>query len=265
MAEKKKKTCFVISPIGNNKSDVRIRADKVLKYIIAPCMEVLGYDYPLRADKISEPGVITSQVIEHILNDDLIIADLTGHNANVFYELAIRHASRKPVVQIIDINDDIPFDVSSNRIIQFSHIDLESVDSCKTEIINQVRAIEENPSLSSNPISQTIDLQPLRQSDDPVVKSNLTIIKMINGLQNELSSVKSVLSGFANVPLQLTPISSFYTAAGIPVSVGSHVHASGLHPAYYPVTGRATIAAMPPIEGMLQPENEEDKPHFMKD
>ena len=105
-------------------------------------METLGYDYPLRADKISDPGVIASQVIEHILNDDLVVADLTGYNANVLYELAIRHAVRKPVIQIIGIADDIPFDLSPNRIIKFSDKDLESADNCKKEIIDQVRAME---------------------------------------------------------------------------------------------------------------------------
>jgi hypothetical protein len=134
MAEKKKRSCFVISPIGEEQSEIRNRANQVLRHIITPCVQELGYDDPIRADRIAIPGVITSQVVEHILNDDLVIADLTGHNANVFYELSIRHIIRKPLVQIIDIKDRIPFDIATSRTIPFDYKDLDSVAHCKDEL-----------------------------------------------------------------------------------------------------------------------------------
>lgn len=95
-----KKICFVISPIGEEGSETRERSDKVLKYIICDSVEQLGYEV-VRADKISEPGIITTQIIEHIIDSDLVIADLTDKNPNVFYELALRHAIRKPLIQMI--------------------------------------------------------------------------------------------------------------------------------------------------------------------
>jgi hypothetical protein len=76
-------------------------------HIIHPVAKECGY-LAIRADEISEPGIITSQVIQHLLDDHLVIADLTGHNANVFYELAIRHAIRKPVLQLIQKGEQIP-------------------------------------------------------------------------------------------------------------------------------------------------------------
>jgi hypothetical protein len=75
-----------------------------------------GFD-TLRADQISEPGLITPQVIRHVINDPLAIADLSGPNPNVFYELAIRHAIGKPLVQIIQKDEKIPFDVMGMRTI----------------------------------------------------------------------------------------------------------------------------------------------------
>jgi hypothetical protein len=97
-----KKTCFVIAPIGDRDDSVRTRSDQVFKYIIAPAATECGYE-ALRADQIPKPGIITSQVIQHLIDDPLVIADLTGPNANVFYELAVRHAFRKPVVQIVEL------------------------------------------------------------------------------------------------------------------------------------------------------------------
>ena len=116
------KTCFVIAPIGDPESEIRKRSDQVLKHVIAPAVRQCGYT-PLRADHISEPGLISSQVIQHIVNDPLVIADLTGRNPNVFYELALRHALRKPLVQIMKSGEQMPFDVAGTRTI---YIDTET-------------------------------------------------------------------------------------------------------------------------------------------
>lgn len=98
--KQQKNICFVISPIGDDNSDTRKRSDMVLKHIICPPIEQLGYEV-IRADKISEPGIITTQIIQLIVDSALVIADLTERNPNVFYELALRHAIRKPLVQLI--------------------------------------------------------------------------------------------------------------------------------------------------------------------
>jgi hypothetical protein len=90
----KKKTCFVIAPIGEDGSETRKRSDQILDHIIKPAVTECGYT-AVRADKIEKPGVITSQVIQHVVEDDLIVADLTERNPNVFYELAVRHATRR--------------------------------------------------------------------------------------------------------------------------------------------------------------------------
>ena len=65
MAEKgseTKKKCFVISPIGEEGSEMRERSNKVLEHIIKPPVEECGYEC-MRADEIAEPGIITSQII----------------------------------------------------------------------------------------------------------------------------------------------------------------------------------------------------------
>src|SRR5690348_15091915 len=134
------KTCFVIAPMGEVETEIRRRSDLVLKFIISPAVEPLGYK-PLRADQIAVPGLITSQVIQHIIEDDLVIADLTGHNPNVFYELAIRHALKKPFVQIISKEEVIPFDVAVSKTIKFDLKDLESVELAKADIRRQVEVL----------------------------------------------------------------------------------------------------------------------------
>lgn len=94
MGEGSGKTCFVIAPIGEPGSETRRRSDQILNHVIKPVAKQAGYA-AVRADEEGEPGLITHQVIQHLLDDPLVIADLTGRNPNVFYELAIRHAINK--------------------------------------------------------------------------------------------------------------------------------------------------------------------------
>ena len=77
--------CFFIAPIGAEGSETRKRSDTVLKHIVGPVARELGFE-ALRADHISEPGLITHQVIQHLVADPIVVADLTEHNANVFYD-----------------------------------------------------------------------------------------------------------------------------------------------------------------------------------
>ena len=152
MTDTNEKICFVIAPIGKPRSETRKRSDQVLQHVIRPAVECCGYK-AVRADEIDEPGIITNQIIRHIIDDPLVIADLTRQNANVFYELAIRHAICKPLVQIIDKVEDIPFDIGAMRTIQVDHQNPESVEEAKTKIRKQIQSLKASPSSSENPIS----------------------------------------------------------------------------------------------------------------
>ena len=111
MAEEKQipgNLCFVIGPIGDPGSEIRRDADWLLKGIIKPVVaEYFPEYYVERADEISEPGSISSQVITRLLDAPLVIADMSRHNANAFYELAIRHMVGLPTVHMIDLVDGI--------------------------------------------------------------------------------------------------------------------------------------------------------------
>ncbi len=184
-----RKRCFVIAPIGDEGSETRERSDQILKYVITPVAEECGYETPIRADQISEPGIITSQVIERIMEDELVIADLTGHNPNVFYELALRHAIGKPVVQMIANDEKIPFDLITQRTIHLDHHDLPSVESAKTELIKQIRAVETDPSKVDTPLSNAMQIAALRTSDNPLEKSNAEIIEMLLDIRTVLDDI----------------------------------------------------------------------------
>lgn len=186
------RTCFVISPIGDPDSETRKRADQVLKHVIKPAVAQCGYK-AMRADEIDKPGIITSQVIQHVVTDPLVVADLTERNPNVFYELAVRHALRKPLVQIIRKGEAIPFDVAHTRTIYVDHKDLDSVETAKTDIIEQVKALEKDTSSLETPISVSLDLQILRQSEKPEERSLADLVAAVSEARSSLAKIESRL------------------------------------------------------------------------
>ncbi len=135
-------TCFYITPIGEEGSDQRRHSDLFLSNIVEPALQPHSLKV-IRADAIDKPGMITRQVIEYILRSRLVIADLSFHNPNVFYELALRHATRLPIVQIIRANDRLPFDVHQMRTIVIDNRDIYTlvpkIETYRSEIGNQVR------------------------------------------------------------------------------------------------------------------------------
>src|ERR1035437_1706807 len=186
-----KRTCFVISPIGAAGSDTRKRADNLFKFVITPAIEPLGFE-PLRSDQISESGNITSQMIQHLLDDPLVIADLTSSNPNVYYELAIRHATRKPFIQVVDRSemDRLPFDIVNMRTVPYDLQDLECVEEARAEIGRQAQAYEDGASVDT-PVSMASKVQDLNKSSDPVDSS---IANLVDGI-DEIRSMLVRLTG----------------------------------------------------------------------
>jgi hypothetical protein len=184
------KSCFVIAPIGDPGGPIRKRSDQVLRHLIRPVLEPLGYSVT-RADEISQPGMITRQVTQRVLESSVVVADLTGHNPNVFYELAIRHAIKKPLVQLIGIDDTIPFDVAGMRTIKVNIRDLDSVEEAKDELGRQVQAIEVGELEPESPITQALALQALEASGNPQADALVNIQAAITELRLDVQTLSS--------------------------------------------------------------------------
>jgi hypothetical protein len=77
--------CFVISPIGKEGTELHAKFKEVLEYIIKPSFDESGYKYSiLRADDINRSGSFIKDILENIYSSQIVIADLTGQNPNVF-------------------------------------------------------------------------------------------------------------------------------------------------------------------------------------
>lgn len=184
-----KKVCFMITPIGKEGTDVRKNADEVLEYIVEPVCKNYGYSV-VRADRMANSGLITKAIIEQIITADLVIADLTGNNPNVFYELAIRHSYRKPAIQIVKGDIDIPFDVSNMRTISYDTT-LSGANTAKKEIEAMLTAIEKGEKVH-NPVSEVSTLLNLSEnSTEENAEILSTLLLEVQKIPDNLKALES--------------------------------------------------------------------------
>lgn len=195
--------CFVVSEIGAEGSPTRIRADQVFRHILRPA---LRSRYALvRADQIASPGLISRQIIDQLFDADLVVADLTGHNANVFYELAIRHTVGKPCIQVAARNERLPFDVADTRTIFFDINDLDSVDSCKREVSAQASIVRDPDYVFVSPVSRAVDLGELKRSRNPIEQGAAEIVALLQEIRRDIGTN----DGYASPSADSSPAADF--------------------------------------------------------
>ena len=128
--------CFVVGPIGQKFAPIGTpgretyeEALQVYENVIQPACQRFGID-PVRADQIAATGEITEQVFRHLFEDEVVIADVSGGNPNVMYELGLRHTRPLLTIQLGEYGQ-LPFDVAAVRTIQFSRSDRGLIDARK--------------------------------------------------------------------------------------------------------------------------------------
>jgi hypothetical protein len=161
----------------------------VSDYIITPAAEACGFT-TLRADQITHPGIITDQVIQHLIEDPMVVADLTGRNPNVFYELAIRHAIRRPYVQIIEETEDLPFDVFGIRTIRFTYRYIDSLNMAKAEMVKQMNSLLSGDAQVTSPVTTAVALSTLKHSDKPIDRQFAEVLTAIAELKQQVGSLQ---------------------------------------------------------------------------
>jgi nucleoside 2-deoxyribosyltransferase len=156
---------FVASPIGTPKSAVRKQSDKLLRYVVEPACRDLGLEV-IRADKLKQPGRITEQVEKHLNDAAVVIADVTGLNANVMFELGVRAGLQRPFVLLAKREQKLPCDLTDLRTISYA-LDLVGAEAARDELKGQLAAVlpasgtirhEKGQSAVATPASRDLEL-----------------------------------------------------------------------------------------------------------
>jgi len=193
MAESK--TCYLIGPIGEPESPQREWADFLRDHVIEPAVTVCGYAKPERADDPHTGSMIMLGVVAQMFEADLVVADLSGNNPNVYYELAMRHCARKPVVHLKRTGESIPFDLGGNKAI-FADDTYLGVKKAIADITARVRAIEDKPDEYFSHVHQYLALKQL----DVQAKESATLGENIG---NVLSSLVTQVMQMVEVQRQM--------------------------------------------------------------
>lgn len=207
--EKKLKTCFVISPIGEEGSPTRERSNKVLKHIIRKALQPLDYKVE-RADEINLPGTINTQVVERVFGADLVVADLTERNPNVLYELAIRHAAKKPALHLIAHEEEIPFDINQIRLIKFNLADPDSIEDAQRRLQEQTQAVEKGE-LALTPVQIAQVLTSLQGGE----ARDRQVLGVLQGIAEGISQLRSRVDDIARIVAKTERPSTFAQLAAL--------------------------------------------------
>lgn len=115
-------SCFFITPIGTPGSEVNLRANEVYDMLVIPVLSRHSLRY-LRGDENASSNHIGMDVIQCIREADLCIVDVSYPNCNVYYELGLADALKKPVILIkeegVEANT-LPADISSRKYVSYS-------------------------------------------------------------------------------------------------------------------------------------------------
>lgn len=175
------KSCFIVCPIGSEDSPQRRRSDTVLKHIIEPVCRELNFRVT-RVDKLNSVDRIDNTIIEHLNNADLVIADMTEHNPNAFYEMGYRHALGKPLIPIMEEETKIPFDVANLRTITYVTNDLDKAEAAKNRLLETILSfdIQENQGETE-------------EKNIPNDHSQLNVLPYLLNIQDGISELKSLV------------------------------------------------------------------------
>jgi hypothetical protein len=136
-----RRTCFVIMPFGEKKDldGQEIDFDDIYRFFFKKAIEELGIDC-IRCDEIEESGSIHDKMFEHIYQADVVVVDITTSNANVYYELGVRHALAKSVTVLIRRKGTtIPFNIQGLQVVEYDQAKFSSIERAKSRIVQIIK------------------------------------------------------------------------------------------------------------------------------
>jgi hypothetical protein len=141
------KKCFVLMPFDESFREVYTDVYK------AVCTE--HHIDCWRVDEISRPGSITRDIVEGILDADIVIADLTSKNPNVFYELGIAHSVGNKTIMTAQSINDVPFDVANYRVILYQQ-SIAGARELKRKLGEAIRELLKALDQTNNPLQEAM-------------------------------------------------------------------------------------------------------------
>jgi len=168
--------CYVIMPFGRD--DSRYASDLRYKLLFRPAAQRAGYRC-LRADRDAHTGGIPDRLIEKLVTSEAVIADLTGCNPNVLYELGLRHATSKKTIVVAPDGAELPFDLASIKHVPYRN-EANMLNDAIREISEHLRADDSRLDMSPvRPFSPSWEDSYLQNQEQLLAEGRLSAFEAV--------------------------------------------------------------------------------------
>lgn len=175
--------CFVIMPFSSTASCSKEQWTRIFEEIIKPSIEGAGLDYECKRSEATR-GNVVGAILQDINDSHVVLADLTDRNANVFYELGVRHALKDRSILIAQKREDIPFDLHAYANHVYNWQTPEGIKVLSERMKKLLTEIDNNPERPDNPVSDflkvhpRVEAEPVPETSDP---SELAVAQYLVG------------------------------------------------------------------------------------
>ena len=189
-----KKKCFVLMPFSKAYSLTKEQWTEIFEHKIKPAVEESGFGYACERYEFRRAN-ITKDILQELNTAHLVLADLTGSNPNVLWELGARHTLSKRTILIAQDKKFLPSDLQDYPIITYKYIQTPAeVDKFKNDIKKKLEDIEADPEKPDNPVADFLGLKNI----DILAYEKSANLKKLSALISELSynvtSIDSILN-----------------------------------------------------------------------
>jgi hypothetical protein len=200
--------CFVIMPFGKKGTASENHYDQVYAHIIKRALDRAGLACR-RADEIPTAGPVPEAVKQQLRRADLVLADLSDRNPNVFYELGFRHALGKPSIAVCDDVSTLPFNLATYGTIQYSLTNVTEAAHAEDKIIESAhKALEDLRARRTVKSPEEINLPLLIQGFKASLDQGFSNVYQLVGEQVPVQQQEALLKDVHEHKALLTDISS---------------------------------------------------------
>lgn len=174
--------CFVIMPFSHTASGTEEEWTELFESVLRPAIEGSGLDYECRRS-VATRGNIVGAILRDLNDAYVVVADLTDRNANVFYELGVRHALTNRTILLAQRREDIPFDLTAYANHVYEWRTVEGRAALGERLKGLLADVDINPNRPDNPVSDFLRLTatPATQEQPTVKPEEVAIVQPLVG------------------------------------------------------------------------------------
>lgn len=206
--KEEKQSCFVIMPFGG-------WYDQYYDDIYRPAIEEAGL-ISQRADDLYRPGTIVNDIWQMTQSAKVILADLSGKNPNVFYELGLAHALVKPAILVTESIEQVPFDLRALRVLEYDKNEPDWGRLLKEKLARSIEEVIKAPLDAVLPAFLKVDRSSKPATVSEQEKILLDLKRDIDMLKSEMRSGTSRYSYQLRNAAEAIPVFDRYIKMGMP-------------------------------------------------